>query len=290
MSQQKNDTSNNATDSIGLDSWQQNFYDGLLNELSPKLQQSFTSDASKQRFAIYQNNVFYSLATALGDLYPVVKKLVGDDFFTGTAGVYFRQHPPQKAAMVFLGENFADFLRDFEHTRTMTYLPEIATLELARHRAYNAADKAVLTAETMASVTPDLLAESIIELHPSLQCNQSPEPIFSIWQNNQEESSDPQQEAHKKAISKEEVGKTDAGKKESILLGEPQQVLVVRPVYSIDMYQVPDDIYLFIQCLQQQYTLAGAIENTIDKHADFDVSHSIQFALQTQLFSDIKQP
>lgn len=271
---QQNDPENN----IELTLWQQSFYDGLLGELSPDLQKSFqttSKKSSQQRFAIYQNNVFYSLTTALGDLYPVIKKLVGDDFFTGTAGVYFRQHPPQKAAMVFLGENFADFLRNFEHTKTMAYLPDVAALELARHRAYHAVDKAPLTAEAMALVAPELLAQSMIKLHPSLQCIQSPEPIFSIWQNNQEEASD----SHKAA-----------NQQESVQLGEPQQVFIVRPVYSVDMYQVPDDIYAFIQYLQQGCTLTKAIENTLEKHADFNVGNSIQFGLQAQLFSDIISP
>jgi hypothetical protein len=287
MSQHK-DTNNSVIDTSTLANWQQSFYDGLLDELSPSLQQSFqatSSESSKQRFAIYQNNVFYSLTTALGDLYPVIKKLVGDDFFTGTAGVYFRQHPPQRAAMVFLGENFADFLRDFEHTSAMTYLPDVAALELARHRAYHAADKTALTAEKMASVTPELLAQSVIELHPSLQSIQSPEPIFSIWQNNQEEGDDFQQKTNENELERKE-----SGNKESIQLGEPQQVLVVRPIYSVYMYQVPDDIYQFIRYLQQHYTLSEAIESTLNKYIDFDVSHSIQFALQTQLFSDITHP
>ncbi|MFT6221509.1 MAG: hypothetical protein ACJA0C_000912 [Candidatus Endobugula sp.] len=278
MSQQndaENSTENSINHATELAHWQQGFYDALLGELSPDLQQSFqttSNKASQQRFAIYQNNVFYSLTTALGDLYPVVKKLVGDDFFTGTAGIYFRQHPPQQAAMVFLGEKFADFLCNFEHTKTMAYLPDVAALELARHRAYHARDKTALTTEVIALIAPEVLAQSLIELHPSLQCIQSPEPIFSIWQNNQEETNDSQKTVNQQA---------------SVQLGEPQQVLIVRPVYSINMYQVPDDIYAFIQYLQQGCTLAEAIENTLDKHADFDVGNSIQFALHTQLFSDI---
>lgn len=259
-----------------------------MGEPSPTLQRSFkttSNTSSQQRFAIYQNNVFYSLTTALGDLYPVVKQLVGDEFFTSTAGVYFRQYPPQKAAMVFLGENFADFLREFEHTRTMAYLPDIARLELARHRAYHATDKISLTTESVASIAPDLLAQSIIELHPSLQCIQSPEPIFSIWQNNQDEEPN---ESQKKQALQEPYDREDVSPpKETIQLGEPQHVLVVRPVYSVDMYQVPSDIYDFIQYVQQRCTLADAIENTLDRHVDFDVGNSIQFALQTQLFSDI---
>ncbi len=131
-----------------LAQWQEKFSLALFDQLTSELQEGFqeiSDTACEQRFAIYQNNVFYSLTTALGDLYPVLKNLVGDEFFTGTAGVYFRQYPPQKAAMVFLGENFADFLRTFEHTLKMSYLADLAKLALTRHLAFHATHKEPLS-------------------------------------------------------------------------------------------------------------------------------------------------
>jgi hypothetical protein len=263
-----------------LAQWQENFSLALFGQLTPELQKGFqeTSDtACKQRFAIYQNNVFYSLTTALGDLYPVVKNLVGDDFFTGTAGIYFGQYPPQKAAMVFLGENFADFLRTFEHTQKMSYLADIAELELARHRAYHAADKDPLVAEVIARMAPELLASSSVELHPSLHYVSSSDPIFSIWQNNQEDIHNEQDQSQQESQQK------------TITLGEPQQVLVVRPIYTVCMYHIEKSLYDFIQHLHHRDTIANAIENTLKDHLEFDVGQSIQFILQTQLITHINQ-
>lgn len=255
--------------SITLPQWQEQFCHSLLNELTPALRDTFhtaSDTAGEQRFAIYQNNVFFSLTTALGDLYPVVKQLVGDDFFTGTAGVYFRQHPPQQAAMVFLGEDFPQFLNAFEHTANMAYLTDIAHLELARHRAYHAQDANPLAPEYIANISPEELAQSYILLHPSLHCVHSNDPIFSIWQNNQAEQQNLQ---------------------ESITLGEPQYVLVVRPTYSVCMYHVDHSLYCFIKGLHDTLTLAEAIEKTLTLHQDFDAGHAIQFLIQTQLIISI---
>jgi hypothetical protein len=259
-----------------LAQWQESFSLALFDQLTPELQEGFqeTSDtACKQRFAIYQNNIFFSLTTALGDLYPVVKELVGDDFFTGTAGVYFRQHPPKKAAMVFLGENFSTFLRSFEHTKNMPYLADIAELELARHRAYHALDEKPLAAENIASIAPDTLAASSVELHHSLQYVKSSDPIFSIWQSHQEDINT----GH---------GKNQQNK---ITLGEPQQVLVVRPIYTVCMYHIEKSLYDFIQHLHHRDTIETAIEKTLNNHPLFDVGQSIQFVLQTQLITHIHQ-
>lgn len=257
-----------------LAQWQDRFYLSLFDQLTPELKNSFLTHsdvAATQRFAIYQNNVFYSLTTALGDLYPVIKQLVGDDFFTGTAGIYFRRHPPQQAAMVFLGENFAEFLRTFEHTAKMTYLADMAELELARHRAYHATDKTPLEADTVASIAPEVLATSSVELHPSLYCVSSADPIFTIWQNNQEPDNNKQQNTPQ----------------ETIQLGEPQHILVVRPTYTVCMYHIDKSLFQFIQRLQYGDTLETAIDSMLNDHPTFDVGRGIQFILQTQLITQI---
>ena len=44
--------------------------------------------------AVYRNNVFAALTKALGDLYPVVKQLVGNGFFAYAANDYvIARHP-----------------------------------------------------------------------------------------------------------------------------------------------------------------------------------------------------
>lgn len=255
------------THSSSLAHWQENFSLSLLDQLNDELTNTFitqSSNASEQRFAIYQNNVFHSLTTALGDLYPIVKKLVGDDFFTGTASYYLRKHPPHLAAMVHFGQSFPDFLRDFEHTRTISYLANVATLELAHHQAYHAIDKAPLTADIIAAIDPEQLASSHIELHPSLRMVKAEQAIFTIWQNHQKDDNE-----------------------EIIALNEPQQVLVVRPVYDVCTYNIDMSTYDFIDYLSKGHTFQEAAEVTLTTHQAFDISGALNFALQEQLFSHI---
>ncbi|MFT5116781.1 MAG: hypothetical protein ACI9NY_000304 [Kiritimatiellia bacterium] len=254
--------------SPSLADWQADFSRSLLSDLTSRLSSSFQSvsnHASQQRFAIYQNNVFHSLTTALGDLYPVIKKLVGDDFFMATAGVYLREHPPQQAAMVNFGQDFPNFLNHFEHTCQLPYLSPVATLELARQRAYHAEDKDPLTAEVLASIPPERLASAKIGLHPSLQLLSAEQPIFSIWQANQDEHET----------------------EENININEPQQVLVVRPLYVISMYNIDTSTYQLLNCLSNGDELRKAIETTLDTDQTADISQIIHFLIEAQLFSSI---
>lgn len=248
--------------------WQEDFAQSLLTDLSPSLQASLQGDSSvaqQQRFGIYQNNVFYSLSNALAELYPVIKQLVGDDFFTGTASYYLRENPPQQAAMVHFGQDFPQFLTQFEHTKAMTYLAPIAELELARQRAYHAEDTQPLAIEAVAQIAPEALASAKIAFHPSLQFVKSAHPIFDIWQSNQEDN--------------------DA--KNPIDLNEPQQVLVVRPVYDVSMYSIDLGTYHFVDCLSNGHIVQQAIEITLATYPDFDVGNAIHFMLQTQLLTHI---
>lgn len=254
--------------SDSLEHWQQQFTESLLDDLKIELAETFqakSEESRSQRFAIYQNNVFYSLTTALGDLYPVVKKLVGEDFFTGTASYYLRVCPPQQAAMVHFGQDFPEFLTQFEHTQTMPFLAEVARLELARHRTYHATDKTPVSVEAFSQIAPEQLADATTELHPSLQLVQANSPIFSIWQTNQD----------------------DQEQEESINLDEPQHVLVVRAVYNVAMYAVDSGTYHFVKELQHGRAIEQAIGNTFEQVGEFDVSNAIQLLVQEQFITNI---
>ena len=66
------------------------------------------------RFAVYRNNVVTSLVDALADGFPVVRQLVGDEFFTAMARVHVARHPPRSAVLSDWGDAFAAFIDDFE--------------------------------------------------------------------------------------------------------------------------------------------------------------------------------
>ena len=66
------------------------------------------------------------LTEALEAAFPVVRKLVGDEFFRAMAGVYLRTHPPKTPLMMFYGEAMPQFLSRFGPTKKFGYLPDIA--------------------------------------------------------------------------------------------------------------------------------------------------------------------
>ncbi len=136
-----------------------------------------------RRFNVYRNNVTAGLTEALRASFPVVRALVGEDFFTAMARQHLRAHPPVSPVMMFYGKDMPEFLEGFAPVRHLRYLPDIARLELALHQSYHAADARPLPAEAL-QIDAEVLMGSRLTLAPAVQLLRSDWPIHAIWSAN----------------------------------------------------------------------------------------------------------
>ena len=174
---------------MSLHDLQQAFSDAIFNTGDKQILSCVkgpSDDAKDKRLDIYRNNVFHSLTNALAELYPVIKRLVGGQFFNATAGEYIRRRPPRSAAMVHFGKDFPEFLQEFEHTANLAYLADVARVELVWHQAYHAEDAVALSASDFSAVHPEQLSLAKLLLHPSVRLLESPFPVLQVWNANQD--------------------------------------------------------------------------------------------------------
>lgn len=159
------------------------FRAALLDPTSPPLDGVCNPDGTQatKRFDVYRNNVAVSLTEALETAFPVVHKLVGDDFFRAMAGVYLRAHPPKSPVMMFYGDEMPEFLAGFGPAQSVPYLPDVARLELALRQSYHAADAPPLAPDALAQIPPDALPDVTFTFAPSVQLIASRFPLQSIW-------------------------------------------------------------------------------------------------------------
>jgi Putative DNA-binding domain len=134
-----------------------------------------------KRFNVYRNNVASSLTKVLEAGFPVIRRLVGEEFFAAMAGVYLRAHPPASRLMMLYGTDMPTFLASFAPVKHLPYLPDIARLELAIRQSYHAADAAPIAPEILAQITPDAFLASRLTFAPALRVIQSDWPIHAIW-------------------------------------------------------------------------------------------------------------
>jgi hypothetical protein len=134
-----------------------------------------------KRFNVYRNNVAVSLSDALETAFPVVRKLVGDEFFRAMAGVYLRKHPPKSPLMMFYGDAMPQFLTRFAPAKSITYLPDIARVELGLRHAYHAADASPIAADALGALAPDALMGTRLQIAPATHAITSDHPIHTIY-------------------------------------------------------------------------------------------------------------
>ncbi len=162
---------------------QTQFRAALLDPASPPPSGVTNPDGvqATKRFDVYRNNVAVSLTEALETAFPVVAKLVGDDFFRAMAGVYLRAHPPKSPVMMFYGDEMPDFLAGFGPAQSVPYLPDVARLELALRHSYHAADAAPIAPDALTQIAPDALPNVTFTFAPSVFLIPSRYPLHSIW-------------------------------------------------------------------------------------------------------------
>ncbi len=162
---------------------QTDFRTALLDPNSPPPEGVRNPDGvqATKRFDVYRNNVAVSLTEALETAFPVVRKLVGDDFFRAMAGVYLRAHPPTSPVMMFYGEEMPAFLAGFGPAQSVPYLPDVAALELALRHSYHAADAAPVAPDALGQLAPDTLPHVTFAFAPAVRIIPSRFPLHSIW-------------------------------------------------------------------------------------------------------------
>jgi Putative DNA-binding domain len=218
----------------------------------PRAVTSHTSRTPAKRFGVYRNNVVAGLVNALRSQFPVVEKIVGKDFFAATARVYAIAHPPQSPLLMHYGAAFADFIATFEPASVLPYLPDIARLEIARTRAYHAADAEPIDPARLQGLDRRELRHIRVTLHPSAQILRSRHPIVTIWAMNSGE-------AELRPIVDE--GAEDA--------------LVVRPRLEVTVRRLPPGGGAFLEALSAGAALAIAAESAAADCAQFDLTATL---------------
>ncbi len=206
------------------------------------------------RFAVYRNNVIVSLVGALADTFPVVQELVGGAFFDAMARGFVVASPPRCPVLIDYGAAFPDFVAAFQPAATVAYLPDVARLELARLRAYHAADVQPLRPAALATHVSDPtgLAGTRVALHPSLTVIESDYAIVSLWS------------AHQ-----------GAGRIEDVDPWRPESALVVRVGDDALVLDIPRGSAVFTAQLAACASLGRAAAAAVAEDSGFDLARAL---------------
>jgi putative DNA-binding protein len=242
-----------ATDALLL-----RFAEGLLDPaIAPTELFRGIPDRNAARFGLYRGNLTANWERALANAYPVLRQLVGEDFFHALAREYGRQMPSASGDLNLLGNGLADFVERFEPTRAYPYFPDVARLEWAAHRGYYAADARPLAP---AELDSQALESTAFRLRPGHVLLASEWAVVELWQ------------AHQ----------TPPGPFPAEL-ARPCRALVYRPDWRVQVREAGVGEWAALEALQAGAPLASALGAGLDTDPDLDPGTTLQAWLEQRL-------
>jgi hypothetical protein len=220
-------------------------------------------DVDAKRFAVYRNNVHVGLVGALRSKFPVVSRLVGDEFFTAMARVYVGMRKPASPILAVYGADFPDFVASFEPAGTLPYLADVARLEATWLSAYHAADAKPLYVAALAAVDEDRLLSMRLVPHPAARLLASTYPVGSIWAANQAEIVAP------------------------VSVSGAEAVLIARPGADVTLRIIAAGDHAFCESLFAGEPIGVAAGRGSDAAPDFNASAALVGLLASGAFMEI---
>jgi len=200
------------------------------------------------RVGIYRGSLHAHWARALASAYPVLRQLVGDEFFDAFARVFGRAHPALDPDLNRFGAALPDFLAGFAPAAAHPYLPDVARLEWSVHEAWFAPDVDAPPA-TLAGLAPGAFEAARAVLHPSLRLHASPWATVALWRAHQAGGPDFPDDLHAQTYA-----------------------LVLRPRLDVVVETIGAAEYAALACLARGDTFGAALDAAFDVDGDFDVA------------------
>lgn len=215
-----------------------------LPEAQARFAEALLGRAGPPGMAVYRGNAFGNWAQALESAYPIVRKIVGEEFFRGLAREYARTCPSASGDLNEYGAELAGFVAAFPHTQDLPYLPDVARMEWLAHRAYYAADAGSFVLESLDET-------SRLALTPPCALLASEWPLARIWT------------VHQDDYEGEIDVDLDAG---------AQRILVHRPRWRAQVRALAPGDFRFLDCARAGRTLGEALETALAEDRAFDPS------------------
>ncbi len=239
------------------------FAAGLLNPEHPV--PSLVSGQIERRYAVYRNNVTVGLIRALEANFPVVRKLLGDEYFAGFARDFAQVHPPQSPLMFQYGAGLPRVLERDEDLASYPYLGDVARLEILWRESFHAADAPPLAAHALASIDPDVLFHSRFIIHPATRLISSRFAIQAIFAANK-----------------------SGGEGQGVHPAYPQHVMVARPQYDVAVHAISPEQFEFFLALKENEILGDALDRAANLNTHFDLASTLALLLQSGAFQSIQ--
>lgn len=224
--------------------------------------------SAPKRFNVYRNNVIVSLVEALGESFPAICSLLGDDYFKALARAFVVAHPPQSPVLMWYGDRFPDFIEAFPPLEAYPYLADVARVEWAWLQAYHAEDATPLDPDALAALAPEEVGAAGFVPHPAAHVLSSRWPVWDLLRANRFDTGAADGEAE-------------------IDLDQAQSVLVTRPQLDVELVLLRPGADVFARELMEGANLAEAAAAAQGACEAFSLADSLSDCLSNGAFKSL---
>lgn len=210
---------------------------------------------SGQRLQVYRNNVVSAQTEALKTTYPVITRLVGEEFFSHLARQYLQARRSQSGNLNDLGLDFDSFLLAFPGTGELVYLPDVAKLEWAVHRLFLETPRLGVSFDSWEQIPDSRYDELRLVIQPASHFLSSVYPVLRIWQVNQTDSE---------------------GDVAVNLSAGGVELLIIRRGLEVEFETLTPGEYRLLHALADKHALSTACELALEAQTNFDLVASLQ--------------
>lgn len=155
----------------------------FLSELLP-----LDSISEEMQLSIYRSNINGAHQKVLGQVYPAIFNVLGEDYFNQLCRVYRFEYPSMDADLNHYGEHFSLFLKDqieqHQELIGMEYLADLACLEWSWHASYYAKNDEVFSFEKLALIGAEAQDKIFFKTANSFSLHSTIYPLLDIWDAN----------------------------------------------------------------------------------------------------------
>lgn len=228
------------------------------------VQARFRAGQDGRRFGLYRGNLTATWDKTLANAYPVIRQLVGAEFFGGLSRAYGLAHPSDNADLNRFGAHFATFLTSFPPAAPLPYLPDMARLEWAMHRAHYAPDAEAVSAGQLAAIAPARLEQCTMRLHPACSLHASPWAVAPLWL------------AHQPGAEQDFPA----------AMAQPSHAIVLRPQWQVRLLPLSPAAHAALAQLAAGATFGAALDAAFALDEDFDIGGQLGLWLEHRLIVD----
>ena len=196
-----------------------------------------------ERVGVYQTTARSLHVSVLADIYPVCKKILGDNYFKLIAKHFYYLYPSESPDLNQYGKQFPAYILNLlttrDELRDFSYLSDLAKLEWSLERLRFSHDAETLDMQTLQNKCERYGGKVKFSLISGLILLESAYPVAEIWRQHQ----------------------LDNEYKSIQGLEEKQLMCVYRDGYNVELEVIDKHIYDLMQCIQQHLSLAEIVDN-----------------------------